>query len=43
MGAGDFIEEQETSRAAEGTCCQDSVGNLVKLERQFCCECCAVY
>ena len=43
MGAGEFIEEQETRRAIEGTCGQDSVGNLVKLELQICWECCAVY
>ena len=30
-GAGENLEEQETSRTAEGTCGQDSVGFLVKL------------
>ena len=35
-GAGEFVEEQESSRVTEGTCGQDSVGNLVKLERKFC-------
>ena len=43
MGASEFIEEQETSRATEGTCGQDSVGNLVKLECKFGYECYAVY
>ena len=43
MGLGEFIEEQETSRATKGTRGQDSVGKLVKLEHQICWECCAVY
>ena len=38
-GASEFVEEQEPSCVIEGTCGQDSVGNLVKLERKFCWEC----
>ena len=34
-GAGEFAEEQEPSRTVEGTCGQDLVENLVKLECEF--------
>ena len=42
-GADEFVEEQEPSHVTEGMCGQDSVGYLVKLERIFCWECCAVF
>ena len=34
-GAGEFVEEEEPSRATGRTCGQDSVGNLVKLNANF--------